>query len=148
MTELRELSQRLEEQCNLLQGRRRWPASLAEDLPPVAIIQGEALLELGPLIDRAHDPINDPLVREMTRMQPFATRLHQADSEQSALEALLEFERRPPGSVGNQANWVRPAKREVHPVKQAKDLFKGPATTSAASSGSTAQPPWRTCWMP
>ncbi|MBV9359543.1 MAG: UvrD-helicase domain-containing protein [Chloroflexi bacterium] len=124
VADLRELALRLEEQHDLLQAGRRWISAPADEPVSVAHRLGNALIELAPMVDQARDPLMDQLVHEIRRMQPVATRLRGADSEQSALEALLEFERRPPKSIGKQADWFSPPKGEIHPVRRVKDTFR------------------------
>jgi ATP-dependent helicase/nuclease subunit A len=122
--QLRELASCLEEQYDLLRADAAWLVA-----PPAPILQtanthGVALAELGALVHLARDPSGDPLAREVRRVQPLAVRMRDAGTDEDALEALLEYERRPPRSVGAQAAWTAPATGKPHPVKIVKDTFK------------------------
>jgi ATP-dependent helicase/nuclease subunit A len=125
VSQLRELAARLEDQHDLLRPGLRWPVAPPSQVLPVAQRHGKALAELEPLVDLAHDPVTDPLAHEVRRIQPVASRMQNASSEADALQALLEYERRPPKSTGSQANWSGAVRGETHPVKRIKDAFKG-----------------------
>jgi ATP-dependent helicase/nuclease subunit A len=124
VVQLRELASQLEEQYDLLHAGTAWLVAPPARILATANARGAELMELAALVGMARDPRSDPLAREVRRIQPLAVRMRDAAVDEDALEALLEYERRPPKSVGAQWAWHAPPRGDTHPVKIIKDTFK------------------------